>query len=132
MSEWKQYLKFIVQVFFAGVSALVAALVDDTVDAAEWINVLIVVLGAISVLGAGNLPAGVWAYAKTIVAGAAAGAVLLVSFIIDGGMITTSEWLQVALAAVGAAGVLAAPGPRVFDAVEVARRTAGLRNGPAV
>jgi len=109
----KLYLKFVVQVFFAAVAAVVAALVDDKVDAAEWINVFIVALGAVGVLGAGNLPDGVWRYTKTIVSGATAAATLLVSFVSDGGTITPSEWLQVALAAAAALGVLVAPGPLV-------------------
>lgn len=125
-----QYFKFIVQVFFVGVSALVAALVDDRVDTTEWINVGIAVLGAIGVLGAGNLPSGVWAYTKTIVAAATAGLVFLTSALIGG--MTTSEWLQVALAVAGSLGVAAAPGPKVYDAALLGRHTANLRNGPAI
>lgn len=108
----KLYAKFIANLFFVAVSALVAGLLDDRIDTLEWINVGIAVLGAVGVLGAGNLPAGVWAYTKTIVAGATAGLVLLTSLLADGN-ITTAEWLQVALAVGGALGVYAAPGPRV-------------------
>lgn len=110
-----RYAKFIAQVFFAAIAALVAALVDDQVDAAEWINVAIVSLGAVSVLGAGELPSGVWAHTKTIVAGATAGLVLLVSFVSDGGYITTTEWLQVGLAVASTLGVAFAPGPKVVS-----------------
>jgi hypothetical protein len=126
-----RYWKFAAQVFFAAVAALVAALTDDQVDAAEWINVFIIALGAINVLGAGNLPAGIWSYTKTIVSAATAAATLLVSFVSDGGYITQSEWLQIGLAAAAALGVAFMPGPKVYDAAEVARRAANLRNGPA-
>jgi drug/metabolite transporter (DMT)-like permease len=110
------YMKFAMQVIATVLVALVAALQDDRVDAAEWINVVIVLLGAVSVLGAGNLPDGVWRYTKTIVAAATAALTLLVSFVSDGGVITGSEWLQVAIAAFGAVGVLAVKGPVVIPA----------------
>lgn len=110
-----QYLKFIAQVVATVVAAIVAASVDNVVDNTEWINVVIVGLGAVAVLGAGNLPSGVWAYAKTIVAAASAGAVFLQSAISDG--ISSSEWLQLGLAVLGAVGVLALPGPRVNQVV---------------
>jgi hypothetical protein len=113
----QRYLKFAAQIVVTALSVLVAALADDTVDAAEWINVLIAALGAVSVLGAGEVPETVWAHMKTYVAAATAGAVLLVSFVSDGGSITTSEWLQVALAAAGAIGVAAVKGPKLPDSV---------------
>lgn len=108
----KQYLKFAAQLAATVLVALVAAFQDDRVDAAEWINAAIVFFAALSVLGAGNLPAGVWRYTKTIVAAAGAALTLLVSFISDA-VVTNSEWLQVAIAALGAAGVLAVKGPTV-------------------
>jgi hypothetical protein len=125
-----KYAKFVAQVFFAAVAALVAALVDDRVDAGEWINVVIITLGAVAVLGAGNLPAGVWAYTKTIVSAATAAATLMVAFVSDGWYITTTEWLQIALAAAAALGVSFAPGPKVYDALAVAR-IGGTHQGPA-
>jgi hypothetical protein len=125
-----KYAKFVAQVFFAAVAALVAALVDDRVDAGEWINVVIITLGAVAVLGAGNLPAGVWAYTKTIVSAATAAATLMVAFVSDGWYITTTEWLQIALAAAAALGVSFAPGPKVYDALAVAR-IGGAQQGPA-
>lgn len=127
----RQYLKFIAQVFFTAVAALVAALADEKVDTTEWLNTGILALGAVAVLGAGNLPSGVWAYTKTIVAAASAALVALVTFTTDGG-VTTTEWLQVGLAVAGVLGVYAAPGPRVYDAVAAGRAGANLRNGPAV
>jgi hypothetical protein len=117
-----RYLKFIAQVFATGVAAIVAASADNRVDAAEWINVLILTLGAVSVLGAGELPAGVWAHTKTIVAGVTAGAVLAVSYVSDGWYITTTEWLQIGLAVLAAIGIAVVPGPKVQ-----ALRGAGLQ-----
>lgn len=106
-----QYLKFAAQVAATAVAALVAGLVDDRLDFTEWLNVGIMALGAIGVLGAGNLPAGVWRYTKAIVAATSAVLVLWQS-LASGGM-TSSEWLQLAIAALGALGVLSVPGPMV-------------------
>lgn len=108
-----KYGKFIAQVFFTAVGAVVAALVDDRIDAAEWINVAILTMGAISVLGAGEFTEGVWRHTKTIVSAATAALTLLASFVSDGGLITTSEWLQIALAAASVLGVAVTPGPKV-------------------
>ena len=115
-----RYLKFLAEVLATILAGLVAALAgDDAISVAEGINVLILALGAVAVLGAGNLPAGVWAYTKSIVAAATAGAVVLASAITDG--VTTAELLQVLIAAVGAVGVFAVKGPRV----QILRRGAG-------
>ena len=100
-----RYMKFVAQVVMTAAVVLVAALQDNRVDAAEWINVFIAMASAISVLGAGELPSGVWKYTKTIVAAALAGLMLLVSFVSDGGVVTGSEWLQVAIAAATAIGM---------------------------
>jgi hypothetical protein len=127
----RQYLKFAAQVAATAVAAIAAAIAgDDKISATEWVNVLILALGAVAVLGAGNLPAGVWAYTKGIVASSTAGAVFLQSAITDG--MSSVEWLQLTLAILGAAGVLAVKGPRVYDAASVGRHVAGLRSGPSV
>jgi len=124
----RTYAKFAAQVVAAVLTALVPALMDDSVDTTEWINAVIVALGAVAVLGAGNLPAGVWSYTKTIVSAATAGAVFLQSAISDG--MSSAEWMQLALAVLGALGVFAAPGPKVYGASHLGRAAAGLRNGP--
>lgn len=126
----KPYMKFAAQVVATVLTALVAGLLDDRIDVEEWINVGIVGLGAISVLGAGNLPSGIWSYTKTLVSAATAGLVLLTSLLADG-VISGAEWLQVLIAVAGAAGVAVVPGPRVYDAVAVGRHAAALSNGPA-
>jgi hypothetical protein len=124
------YMKLAAQVAATVVAAVVALLNGtDHPGASDWVNVAIIGLGAVAVLGAGNLPAGVWAHAKTIVAAATAVAVLLQSFITDG--ISSAEWLQLALAALGALGVYVAPGPKVYDAAALGRAASGLRPGPS-
>lgn len=108
----KRYLKFIAEVLATVLTVVAASLAgDNSIDKSEWINVVILGLGAVAVLGAGNLPAGVWAYTKVIVAGATAGAVFLQSTISDG--VTTAEWVQFLLAIAGAVGVFAVRGPVV-------------------
>ena len=106
-----QYLKFAAQVAATALAAIVAGLVDDSLDFGEWLNVGVMALGAVGVLGAGNLPSGVWRYTKAIVAAASAVLVLWQSLATDG--MTSSEWAQLALAALGALGVLAVKGPIV-------------------
>jgi predicted small integral membrane protein len=106
------YLKFVAQVL-ATVAAAVIALLNgaDSPVASDWINVVVIALGSVAVLGAGNLPVGVWAHTKSIVAIATAVAVLLQSVITDG--ISAAEWLQLLMAALGAIGVYAVKGPVV-------------------
>jgi len=124
-----RYWKFAAQVFAAALAALVAGLVDDRLDTLEWVNSGIMALGAVAVLGAGNLPAGVWAHTKTICAAASAALVAWVTFATDG-IVTQSEWLQIGLAVLGVLGVFVAPGPKVYDAAAAGRIGAGLRPGP--
>jgi predicted small integral membrane protein len=123
-----KYLKFAAQVAATALAALIAGLLDDRLDFVEWLNVGVMALGSVGVLGAGNLPAGVWRYTKAIVAAASAVLVLWQS-LASGGM-TSSEWMQLAVAALGAVGVLAAPGPKVYDAAALGRAASGLTNGP--
>ena len=110
----KGYGKFFMQVAATALAAIVAALVDDRIDFTEWLNVGVLALGAVGVAAAGNLPSGFWSHAKTWVAAASAVLVLWQS-LASGGM-TTSEWLQLAMAALGAVGVYAVRGPVVHEA----------------
>jgi hypothetical protein len=124
------YLKFVAQVAATVIAAVVALLNGtDHPGASDWVNVVVIGLGAVAVLGAGNLPEGVWRHTKLIVSAATAVAVLLQSVVTDG--ISSAEWLQLALAALGALGVFAAPGPKVYTADHLGRAASGLRNGPA-
>jgi hypothetical protein len=70
---------------------------DHHLSTVEWINILLVGLGAATVYIAGNLPTGVWQLTKTIMSGLQAGAVVLVSALTDGGLNST-EWVQSGLA----------------------------------
>lgn len=126
-----KYGKFLAQVGATVLAALVPLLAGNhDIGPSEVVNIVLVALGAVAVLGAGNLPAGVWAHAKAIVAAATAVAVLLQSVITDG--ISAAEWFQLALAALGAVGVFAAPGPVVYaDPLAAGSAGAGLRSGPA-
>jgi predicted small integral membrane protein len=117
------YLKFVAEVLATVLAAVAAAVAGDgVISTTEWLNVVVLGLGAVGVLGAGNLPAGVWAYTKAIVAAATAGAVFLMSALTNGS-VDTAEWFQFGVAVLGALGVFAAPGP-VVD--HVAHR--GLRH----
>jgi hypothetical protein len=106
------YLKFIAQVAATVIAAIIAMLNGAAPHGpSDWVNVVVIGLGAIAVLGAGNLPVGVWAHTKAIVSAATAVAVLLQSVITDG--ISSAEWLQLLIAALGALGVFAVKGPVV-------------------
>ena len=135
-SNVKLYLKALAQVAVTVVAAIVALLNGtDHPGASDWINCAIIGLGAVGVAGAGNLPEGLWSHAKTYVAAATAAAVVLQSVVTDG--VSAAEWLQIALAAAGALGVAAVPGPKVveasrFDALSRGLGDAGLSAGPSV
>ncbi|MEU0469929.1 hypothetical protein ABZ215_38530 [Amycolatopsis sp. NPDC006131] len=91
-------------------SAVLPFLVDGALSATEWITVALAGVGAVSVAIVPNLNAGVGKYAKGAVAIAAAVLTLLVT-VIDGGL-DTSEIIQLVIAAFGAVGVVALPGPQ--------------------
>jgi peptidoglycan/LPS O-acetylase OafA/YrhL len=100
------FAKTIAMIVATVLSAIVAALVgDNVITAHEWINVAITAVGAAAVFTAPNVPGAM--YVKQVLAVLAAVLVLL-NNVIDGG-IDLSEWLQLALAALGALGVVAAP-----------------------
>jgi hypothetical protein len=125
-----RYLKFAAQVAATVLAALATALFgDNNLDVPELINVGILGLGAVAVLGAGNLPAGVWAHSKGLVSAATAVLVLLSSVWTDG--VSPAEWAQLVLAALGAVGVFALRGPQVYGPDDLARASAAVREGPA-
>lgn len=107
----KDYLKFIAQVAATVLGGIVTATVSGPITSAGWINIIISTLGAIGVLGAGELPAGVWSYTKVAVAGLTAAAMTLSTFIAGG--VTLAEILQICAAFLGAIVVGVAPGPVV-------------------
>lgn len=70
---------------------------DHHLSTIEWINILLVGLGAATVYIAGNLPSGPWQLTKAIMSAIQAGAVVLVSAFTDGGLSST-EWVQSGIA----------------------------------
>ncbi len=110
------YLKVIAQLVFTVLAAIAAAAADDRIDSVEWVNVLILGLGAVSVLGAGNLPSGIWKRTKAIVSAATAAAVVLHTLVSNGVDLGTTEWIQLAIAAAAPLGVYAVKGPEVVPA----------------
>ena len=87
-------------------SAVIAALVGDAiVSAVEWVNVAIAGTGAAAVFASPNVPGA--RYTKVILS-TLTGVLVLLSSLILGGL-DTSEVLQLAVAALTAAGVYMAP-----------------------
>ncbi|WP_439593877.1 hypothetical protein [Microbacterium sp.] len=101
------YAKSLLYIALAVVGILITALADEVVSIDELVNIAIVGVGAITVYLVPNLPSGVGAYAKVIVTFIVAGLVALQSFLTGG--ITTTEWLQVAVAAFAGIGVYVIP-----------------------
>jgi hypothetical protein len=108
------YLKFFVQAaaVILSVGSGAVSQTNGTLSALDWTNVVITALGALAVLGAGELPAGVWAHTKIYVSAATAGAVVL-SSLISAGHIGYGQWLQVAAAVTATFAVAIVPGPTV-------------------
>lgn len=98
--------KAIVQLVMTVLAAIVPALVAGPLDAAAWINVVILAAGVVTVYSAANIPG--FDYAKLIVSAVAAVAVVLASSLSGG--ISTAEIIQMVLAAAAALGVGAIPG----------------------
>lgn len=113
----KLYAKSLLYVLLAVAGVLVTAMADDIVTTAEIVNVGIIGLGAVGVYLVPNLPTGVAKYGKTAVAFLTAALVALTSFLTDG--ITTSEWLQIAIAAFAGIGVYIVPNESNATAVVV-------------
>ena len=100
------YAKAFVAVITTIISAVVVALTGDSIiDAVEWINVAIAGVGALQVFAAPNVPGA--RITKTVMAVFSAVLILATSLITDG--FTTSEILQLLIAAAGAIGVYAIP-----------------------
>jgi lysylphosphatidylglycerol synthetase-like protein (DUF2156 family) len=112
----EQYLKTLAQLIATILVAIIAASADDRIDSIEWVNVIILALGTVSVLGAGNMPEGIWKRTKLIVSAATAGAVAAHTFLSAGLSLGLTEWLQIGVAVLGALGVYAVKGPQVVPA----------------
>lgn len=100
-----QWSKTIGAVIATVLSAVIAALTGDaTLSAVEWINIAIIGVGALTTTVIPELDAGVSKFAKPLALAASAVLTLLVNLIADG--VTVSEWLQLAVAALGALGIV--------------------------
>lgn len=119
------YAKSVAAVIATVLTAIIAALVGDAaISAVEWVNVAIAGVGAAAVFASPNVPGA--RYTKSILAVLSAVLMLLTSVIVDG--ITMTEWLQIAVAALGALGVYAAP--YTFSPAEGAVYIDGSPRGP--
>jgi hypothetical protein len=91
-------MKAILQLLGAILAAVLPVLIgDDPFTVTEWVNILLLAMGAGTVYIAGNLTGSVWQYTKTIMSGIQAGAVVLISALSDGG-VSNNEWFQCVLA----------------------------------
>lgn len=91
-------MKAILQLVAAILAAILPALIgDDPLSTTEWVNILILAMGAGTVYIAANLPGNVWQYTKTMMSGISAGAVVLISALSDT-HVTNHEWMQCGLA----------------------------------
>jgi hypothetical protein len=100
------YAKTVASIIATGIAAALVALTGDgQFSDIELINVAIAVVGAVGVLYVPNAPNG--PVAKMVIAALMAVLTLAVNLIADG--VTISEWLQLAMAALGAVGVYAIP-----------------------
>jgi hypothetical protein len=108
------YAKSVLAIVAAAIGILVTGLSDNVLTPTELTNVAIVIVTALGVYLVPNLPEGPAKYLKFAVALLGAALVTL-SSLLDGG-VTTSEWLQVALAALTALGVYVVPNTPILDA----------------
>ena len=100
----REYTKGIAAVVAAILVALGAALSGNNhIDPVEWVNVAIAGIGAVGVWVAANVNGA--PYVKGVLAFLTAALVALQSAIVGG--VTYTEWIQIALAALGAIGVVA-------------------------
>jgi hypothetical protein len=111
------YLKPLAQLAFTVLSAILVLLVDhDHLSNVDWVNITITGLGSVMVLGAGNLPEGLWAHTKTYVSAAMAALVTLNSILITGANLDSANWIEIILAFLAALGVYKVKGPTVVPA----------------
>lgn len=101
-----KYTKFVAIVIATVLSGVLTALTGDSViSPTEWVNIAILGVGALGVFAAPNVPGA--AYTKSILAVLAAVLTVLTSAIVGG--ISTTELVQIGVAALGALGVYALP-----------------------
>ena|ERR1035437_1041922 len=96
-----KYAKAALAVVVTVVSAIIAYASAGTITNVDWVLVAISGVGAASVFAAPNVPGA--PYTKAVLAVLSAVLALLVTVIVGG--ITTTEWLQLAVAGLGAIGI---------------------------
>lgn len=114
------YSKAIAYLVVIALGFLTTALADDVLTVVEAINLAILLAGGVGVYLIPNLPQNWFTQRlKTFVAAVAVALTALVSFLADN-VVTTSEWLQIGVAFLGALGVYIIPNDphAVVEAVE--------------
>lgn len=123
--ETKMYGKIWSQIIATVLAGAIPLLGDAHMTGVELVNFLLLALSAIGVGLVPNLTGGVAKYAKAAVAIGTAVGTLLVSLFADGSYaLTTTEWLQLGLAALGAVGVVGFSSPQ-FRAMPVSTPAIG-------
>lgn len=103
------YNKFWFAVLVTIGQALIPLLDDNTIDGQEWLIVGIAAVNAIMVVVIPNLPVGgLVDYLKSFTAAMMAALVLMTTLFADGVMSGT-DWINVAIAVAGALGIYAVP-----------------------
>jgi hypothetical protein len=103
----KRYIPLIATLIAAGLGTAVAAYTDGVITNAEKVNIAISIVGAGGVFTAPNIPGAT--YVKFAISMISPVLAFLASAITDG--VSTSEWLQIGVIALGPIVVLAAPSP---------------------
>jgi drug/metabolite transporter (DMT)-like permease len=110
----ERYLKPLAQLAATVLSAALVLLTDnENLSRIDWLNIIMTGLGAAMVLGAGNLPDGVWKYTKAIVSALIAALVIVHTVWSTQADLETRHWIEMGLAALATLGVYTVKGPKV-------------------
>lgn len=118
-----RYGKALAAVVAAGLMVLSSAVTDGHVDAGEGISIAIAVTTAVSVWLVPSLPSA--AGAKTAIAAVLAALQVAAATIFDG--LSTADWVNLVIAALGVLGVLGAPARSVGDGLVPRTVAAAMR-----
>lgn len=116
-----QYAKAIVAIIVAALAVLGAAVTDGIITPIEAVDIAIALFTAVGVYLVPNLDTRPRAYAKGIVAFVGAGLGALVIILSNAGGwadVSLSDWITVALAALGGIGVVVVPNLQLQDLSE--------------
>lgn len=111
MQVLRKYGKALAAVLAAALMVLSSAVTDGHVDPGEWVSIAIAGTTAVSVWLVPTLPSA--AGAKTAVAAVLAVLQVAAATIVDG--LSTADWVNLVIAALGVLGVLGAPARSVGD-----------------